>query len=66
MKYEDKIKIAKKVIGWAIYKDLSIEESIQSLSNRGVFHKEEAEWANKNSDRLVYLNDKFDEEIHYF
>ena len=66
MRYKEKIKIAKIVLGWAMYNDFTIKVSIDSLEKGNVISEKEIKWALKNIDRLVYLSDKFDEEMMYF
>lgn len=61
-----KNEVARTIIGWAMYNGFTIEDSIHSLGKSGDISDEERDWALKNIDRLVYLNDKFDEEMMYF
>jgi hypothetical protein len=61
-----KNEVAKIIIGWAMYSELTIKDSIHSRGKDGDITDEEREWALKNIDRLVYLNDQFDEEMMYF
>ena len=66
MKYKQKVRIAKKVIGWALYNDFSIKDSIESLLIRKDLNKKEGEWADKHSEKMAYMDCEFDEEFYYF
>ena len=61
-----KNRIAALVVGWAMYNDCQIKKAIKDLANRGEMTPDEAKWAKKNIERMVYLECEFQEEFMYF
>ena len=56
MNYEDKVKIAKKVIGWALYNDIQVKDALIQLNDKRTFSQEELDWAYTHLERMAHMD----------